>query len=519
MKERLHFSLLRSKEKQLGLAALLTLLCVSTYYDFAMLLRYPVAVGLDGYYYVLQIDEFLRHGRFYFPTFAPLILYFLAGITFLTDNTVLAVKVGSMVLHALLCLGIFAIVASTTRSVWLGVLGCALALASQLHLYMVSEFIKNLGAVALLLWCGWCVLRAVQTSRRLWVYLSILCLTAATLSHRSALAVAGVPAASTLLIRWLVLPESHWIYRRIAIVMTIILCSAPAIVVRQAFVKLPTWITDEMLGHPQWPISNIGFIEKTMLLAVCPATLFVILYFRELLTINHEVILLGSVALLSLLITINPFLNYNFGWIGISARLSSLAYIQLAILVPGLIWLVHAIQREITLYAVVLTIPMLATLHGYARLPIGMQPDFLSERVQMIRALSMYRQQVSPDHMVIAPHGDQFVVTSALGVPSQQRWPQSSQEQTIYWLLRHIEHQALSSSMIILLKGSNGLHTVLIRDDDLRQTLEAMTGVERLRLFVTNPHLGKKYGVDVGNDSSSIKRVVLRAPNKTRISG
>lgn len=505
MKERLHLSLFQVKEKQWGLAALLILMTVVSWHDLAFLLQYPVAVGLDGYYYVLQVDELLKHGRFYYPTTTPFVLYFLTGIRFLTGDTVLAVKVGSIVLHALLCLGIFALVTSATRSIWLGVLGIALASSSQLHFYMLAEFIKNLGAVTLLLWCGWVALQAARTRRTRLIYFSLLCLTAATISHRSALPLAAVTAASILLTRWLLMPTSRPRYRSASVATTILLWSAPAIAVRQPFIKLPTWATDEMLGRLQWPISDIASIEKCILLIVCPAILFLIIRFRERLPLDHRVTFFGSVALLSLLITVNPFLNYSFGWIGIAARLSSLAYIQLAILVPGLIWLVGAIHREAVFYGLALIIPLLVSLNGYAQMPVGLQPDFLSERVQLIESLLLYGPQIGPGSVVIAPHGDQFVVTSVLGIPSQQRWPQGNHDQTIYWLLRHVEDQALSSSMLILLQENNGRHTALVRDNDLQRQLEAMPSVERLRLFVTNPHLAKKYGTASGDNGNRLK--------------
>ena len=44
----------------------------------------------------------------------------------------------------------------------------------------------------------------------------------------------------------------------------------------------------------------------------------------------------GAIALMSLLVTLNPFLNRETGSLSVAERLSLLAYIQLAILMPTL---------------------------------------------------------------------------------------------------------------------------------------------------------------------------------------
>jgi hypothetical protein len=61
--------------------ALVAALAVGVAYDAAVLFKYPFAVGVDGYYYVLQINELRTQGRLYFPTRTPLILYLLTGVS------------------------------------------------------------------------------------------------------------------------------------------------------------------------------------------------------------------------------------------------------------------------------------------------------------------------------------------------------------------------------------------------------------------------------------------------------
>ena len=52
--------------------------------DASYLFSYPVAVGADGYYYVLQINELLKNHHLYYPSNTPLVFWILAALTFVT---------------------------------------------------------------------------------------------------------------------------------------------------------------------------------------------------------------------------------------------------------------------------------------------------------------------------------------------------------------------------------------------------------------------------------------------------
>jgi hypothetical protein len=126
------------------------ILSAGVYRDIGSLLHYPIAVGVDVYYYVLQVTELLNHGHLYFPTKTPLVLYILAAIAFLLRNPVLAIKIGSVLLHAALCVGIRSLLLRAGCSRWLGLLGCGLTAFAGLHYHLIVEFISNLGAITLL---------------------------------------------------------------------------------------------------------------------------------------------------------------------------------------------------------------------------------------------------------------------------------------------------------------------------------------------------------------------------------
>ena len=136
------------------------MLILSTARDTWLLFSHPVAVGADGYYYVLQVDALLKTHHLYFPTYTPLVFYFLAGLSILTRNAILAIKLGSIGFNVALSLCVFFLISSICRNRWLGFLGAAITSLSGMHFYMIAEFIKNLAGVTLFMWGAQCAIRA-----------------------------------------------------------------------------------------------------------------------------------------------------------------------------------------------------------------------------------------------------------------------------------------------------------------------------------------------------------------------
>ncbi len=481
-------------QKQLPLAALAAVLFFSVAHDASLLLRYPVAVGADGYYYVLQIHELLNHGHLYFPTNTPLVFYALAALGALIGNIILAIKLGSILLHLLLCLGIYALVSAITRNRWLGVLGGVMAALSAMHFYMIAEFIKNLGALTLLIWGGWSAIRASQSRQTRWAVLSILLFIAAIFSHTSIWAIILSLLALVLLLRWLMITERSKYHKLPASFVVLLLAISPAFIAIQRRIELPAWLKRELLAQAGWPISlssPVGKAEMVALLLVAPVILFLMARHRKILPAYYFGSVIGAIALWSLLITLNPFLNHDVNQFGIVGRLDHLMYIQVAILVPGLIWLILQLYRKATTAVVILTLIFVAT-SMISLLPTGLQPRYLLNRVQLIQALPEQQQQLGTNPLVIAQHGDEFVVTWVLNIPARQRLPEDTKNQSVYWLLHGVECQTLTPSMIAMAEEENSLCLTLTNHDDLNQWLSILTKREQNRLLARNPHL-KRY--------------------------
>ncbi len=472
-----------------GLLALFLAATFGAWLDAAALFQTPYAAGADGYYYVLQIEALLTRGQFYFPTQTPLILYALAGVSQLTGDPVVSVKVVGIALHTALCLGIFAVVAASTRSLWSGVIAGALTVVLGGHFYMIAEFVKQLGALAFLVWGGWCALRAFDTRKKAWVVLSLACLVAASFSHRSAPALALVVAATAVLTYLLSAESTGGKRRPAAWAALILLWCAPAILASQPFVTLPEWLANELRVVPGLPFSNAAVVEQIILLIVAPATLALVLLKKDESRNRAAAVALGSVALWSLLVTVNPFLDYGKP-MSLPWRLSVLAYIQVAVLVPGLLWLIGR-HWKVTLLVAAFVLPLVIGSRTHSR-PFSLTPQYLAARAAHLQRLPLYRGRLEPNALVISPHGEQFVVTHALGVPSQQKWPGDDTSHTVYWLLHSVRSNFLLPSMIVLMKEGSGTQTILAKDEDVRLRLLNLPEAERRWLRLNNETLAEE---------------------------
>ena len=474
-------------------AFLLVGLAVVAFRDLALLRRYGFPLGVDGYYYLLQVDELQTKGHLYFHSATPFVVYFLAGVGYLTGNSIFGIKLGAVVLHALLCAGIFALLASTIRSGWIAISGGALPAVSGLHFYMLSEFIANLMAIMLLVWCAFCVIQLIQTRRIAWAAYAVVLLVGAAFSHRSALVIVLAVVIFAGLLYWLFAQDSLRGYRPYAALLFVsIVWLSPAILAMQSFARLPKWLTDEVLTVPKLPFDQYALGDEILLLIASLLVLFLLLAFRRRLPRGAGAYFFGSVALWSLVVTMNPFLNPVPGWLSLAGRLRGLAYIQVAILVPALLWWVIKLRRELAPYAVAVTIPFVL-LSALSPRPRGMQPDYLSARQQLLTNLPRVRPQLGPNPIVIAAHGDEFLVTSVLGVPSQHTRPANTNHQDVFWLLRNMNNEDLTVLVLDVKPDSQSMSTVLIEDTELQAQLREMPDAERRRLFSINPHLATAY--------------------------
>ncbi|HSK73539.1 MAG TPA: hypothetical protein VK892_17715, partial [Pyrinomonadaceae bacterium] len=246
------------------LTILVIFLVLAICLDLKMFFQSSAAVGIDGYYYVLQIDSFLNHRQFYFASRTSIVLYFLSFLALIFDNPILAVKIGAVVLQILLCLGVFNLIKAVTESFWLGFLGFLITVFSNLHFYLLGEFINQLGGLVLFVWCVWGIVKLLQTKNPYWLFLILPALFLAIFSHRSIIFLAFIISAS-IGISYSFIAANSLKMKLIIAVIFIFLYILPAITAWQTFFVLPDWMKLEIRRFPQMPFQDLNITETLML--------------------------------------------------------------------------------------------------------------------------------------------------------------------------------------------------------------------------------------------------------------
>jgi hypothetical protein len=185
----------------------------------------------------------------------------------------------------------------------------------------------------------------------------------------------------------------------------------------------------------------------------------------------------GTVALLALCVTANPWFDQNSDFV--FGRASMTANLQLGLLVAGLLY-----SRQIGIYKRDLW-PIYAVLACFLILAIaspsgvrGLDDAYLKRRAELVDALLQTR--IPEEHaIVIAPQGDQFAVTYFTGLPSQHSWT-GGFTIPVYWLL-------FGTSLGDVRDGQR--RYVVKSDKSLRKEWQTYTDDVREALFENNPEL------------------------------
>lgn len=235
--------------------------------DGFLLVRSSAAVGVDGYYYVIQADTFRTRGHFYYPTSAPLVLVFFSLISALMPSTVLAIKVGVLIIQASFYAGLAFLIRTLTNDDLLSFLGLFLAFFSGQHLYYISEFLSNLGALTFLIWSAWSFVKYARDGNKSFLILGVGLLVGACLCHRSVPYLVGsfflVGLAALLGLR-LNTKKGCFIF---GILLLLCIFLVPFIISIQLF-PLPPWVINETSAIPQNPFRPLMVMEGVSLAVV-----------------------------------------------------------------------------------------------------------------------------------------------------------------------------------------------------------------------------------------------------------
>ena len=132
----------RERIWQLGIAvALAALVAWSFLQRWEMLAVSPFPVGIDGYFYPIQVRALLEDGALRYPS-SPLTFWWMAPFAAASDP-ITGAKLGAALGTALIALPAYGVGARFGRSRGAGLVAASLAATSASSLYLATEFVKQ----------------------------------------------------------------------------------------------------------------------------------------------------------------------------------------------------------------------------------------------------------------------------------------------------------------------------------------------------------------------------------------
>ncbi len=177
-------------------AALAALVAMSFWTRWAILTESPFPVGIDGYFYPIQLRSLLAHGSLAYPA-SPLGFWLMAPLAAITDP-ITGAKLGAALFGALIALPAYGVGARLGKSRGAGLIAAALATTSAGSAFLTIEFVKNGIGLTVGLTALWLVLRALERRTRLRTGIALASVIAAFLTHKMAaglIVLIAIPAA------------------------------------------------------------------------------------------------------------------------------------------------------------------------------------------------------------------------------------------------------------------------------------------------------------------------------------
>jgi hypothetical protein len=171
-------------------AALALLVAWSAWHRWVFLTESPYPLGIDGYYYAIQLRSLVEDATLHYPA-SPLAFWLLAPFAWATDP-ITGAKLGAAVLGAAVALPAFAAGRRLGGSGAAGLLAAALATSSAGSFYLSIEFVKNGIGLTVAMTYLWLLLRALESPGRGRIAAAALVLVAAALTHKMAVAIAVI---------------------------------------------------------------------------------------------------------------------------------------------------------------------------------------------------------------------------------------------------------------------------------------------------------------------------------------
>jgi hypothetical protein len=425
------------------------IVCLVVIIDTRSLFQYSSALGHDGYYYAVQVEAIIRHKQLPYPTAYALPFWFLALISRVVTNVIVATKVGALVTHLLFSVFCGGIVLKMTRSRSLAVFSLGVAGIMRFDVLFLTEFLRQfmgltvlLGAV--LLWI----------SRRSWYFrgFSVLAVLASVFCHRSIAPCIVAVALVSLLFRWL---DGRNIPRLAALALLVPLVWSCLYALEDGlFRAMPLWTAGPL---PVWGIAEAILVVVIGCIAV--------MHRPELTVSSSRHYLVGaSVAALGLVTVLGPDFAQDLAVVG--ARLRLLCFASLPLTLPLSL---HTLSQKVGGIYLSFAILALSAFTVIPLTPAGITPSYMKRREELINSIPSLREELRSDCIVVAPHGDEFLVTFLLGRKAVHSIPTNAS--CVYLLVHSVPTYALAASMRPLAHDDDQSETVGIWPADLDAAL------------------------------------------------
>lgn len=179
--------------------ALLAIIAVGCWQRWHVLGATPFPVGIDGYFYPIEVRSILEHGTLRYPA-SPVTFYWMAPFALATDPIVGA-KLGAMIGSALIAIPAYGLGARLRKSTGAGMIAAVLATVTAGSGFLALEFVKQGIGLTVALAALWAILVALDQPTRARVIGAVIGVVAALATHKMAGAIVLLVAAPPLVAR------------------------------------------------------------------------------------------------------------------------------------------------------------------------------------------------------------------------------------------------------------------------------------------------------------------------------
>ncbi len=276
-------------------AALIVLTAYAAWTRWHLLASSPFPLGVDGYYYPIQLRSLLETGSLQYPA-SPLTFWFMAPFAAATDP-ITGAKLGAAIGVALAVLPTYGVASRLAASRGAGLLAAAIVATSASSKYLATEFVKQGIGLTMALSTIWLVLRALDTPSRKRIAGALAGLVVTLLAHKLAAAIVlgiAIPAAFQELRARGVLRGRRLLYLLVALAAAAILIVLAGLIAPQRFLSPHdlALVGDLLTTDAHWdapalvrPGLTLSFNHEALAAAVLGLAAAVILALRRL---DHE---------------------------------------------------------------------------------------------------------------------------------------------------------------------------------------------------------------------------------------